>query len=224
MIGAWGWGGPPPVWDPDPVSRPMSRQPVLWPWLLFLLVSTGVAGGILWEVGPHLPSLPGVEARPSEPASPSAINERRRVRLFFPALTQFALREQERDIPRGALLTDDVRIILHELTTGGEPGARPPLPSGTELRQVFLDAFGILYLDFTQPIHALVGDFGPQAELAILAIVDTLTTSFSEVKRVQFLSHGEESAITLGPLDLRRPVTPELPSEASPPAVPQPTE
>jgi len=139
------------------------------------------------------------------------------VRLFFPQESGDALKEQERElVGHGATLTDDVRAVLSALASGNGPGVRPPLPTGLELRQVFLDAVGILYLDFGQGIHAVLASPGPQLELALSAIVTTLTTSFSEIKRVQFLSEGQELTEALEGVDLRRPLAPRFPGEESP--------
>jgi hypothetical protein len=89
---------------------------------------------------------------------------------------------------------------------------------------VFLDTFGIVYIDFGKGIQAVATAPGIQPELAILAVVTSLTTSFSQIKRVQFLAEGHELAVVAGGLDLRRPVTPRFPSEKSSPVVSQPQE
>ena len=90
---------------------------------------------------------------------------------------------------------------------------RPPVPPGTEVRQVFLDAFGILYLDFSKGFQAVVTAPDPQPDLAISAIVNTLTTSFSEIKRVQFLVEGQELTLTAGGWNLHGPLRPRFPWE-----------
>jgi hypothetical protein len=144
--------------------------------------------------------------------------ERRRVRLFFPQGTGEALKEVEREIPRRPVLAEEVRAVLRELTNG-EPGGRPPIPPAAEVRQVFLDAFGILYLDFNKEIQAVAEAPGEEPELAISAAVNSLAASFSEVKRVQFLVEGKEMASMAGRWDLRRPISPRFPGEVNPPVV-----
>ncbi len=125
---------------------------------------------------------------------------------------------------RRATLAEEVRATVQELAGGGLTGGRPPVPLGTELRQVFLDGFGIVYLDFSRGIQAVTTASGPEAELAISAIVTTLTTSFSEIKRVQFLVEGQEMTVMVGGWDLRRPVGPRFPGEEPPPPASQPVE
>jgi sporulation and spore germination protein len=151
------------------------------------------------------------------PQARPAVSEPLSVRLFFPQESGDALKEQERELSHGATLTEDVRAVLNALASGNGPGVRSPLPTGVELRQVFLDAVGILYLDFGKEIHTVLASPGPQLEVALSAIVTTLTTSFSEIKRVQFLSEGQELTEALGGVDLRRPIAPRFPGEESPP-------
>ena len=112
--------------------------------------------------------------------------------------------------------------MVAELAKGGGPGTAPPLPPETDIRQVSLDAFGILYLDFAAGIEALTAGDAARAELNISAVVLTLTANFSEVKRVQFLSAGSEVSAQIGSADLRRPLQPSFPGEESQPITLQP--
>ncbi len=197
-----------------------ARQARLWPWLGLLVVSLGVTAAIAWQILPAAIDLPSVRPRPPAPQStprPAAV-ERRRVRLFFPQESGDTLKELEREIPRRPLLAEEVRTVLRELANGVS-GGWPPIPATAEVRQVFLDAFGILYLDFNKEIQAVATAPDPQPELAISAIVTSLTTSFSEIKRVQFLVEGKEMAGMAGRWDLRRPVSPRFPGEENPPVV-----
>jgi len=202
-----------------------ARQARLWPWLGLLVVSWGVTAAIAWQILPTAVDLPGVRSRPPSPPStprPVAV-ERRRVRLFFPQEAGETLKELEREIPHRPILAEEVRAVLRELTNG-VPGVRPPVPPAIEVRQVFLDAFGILYLNFNKEIQAVAASPGAQPELAISAIVNSLTASFSEVKRVQFLVEGKEMAGMAGGWDLRRPLSPRFPGEDNHAVVPPPPE
>ncbi len=200
-----------------PGAAPPGR---LWPWLSLLVVSLGVTAAIAWQFLPAVIDLPSVRSRPSSPQSTAqpVVAERRRVRLFFPQETGETLKEVEREIPHRPILAEEVRAVLRELANG-QPGGRPPIPPATEVRQVFLDAFGILYLDFNKEIQAVAVAPGAEPELAISAIVNSLTASFNEVKRVQFLVEGKEMAGVAGGWDLGRPVSPRFPGEENPPVV-----
>ncbi len=191
------------------------RQPVLWPWLSLLIAALALSAVIVWQV--RLPSLdlPKIRSRvlPNQAAGQPTGAEGRRVRLFLPQGTGGTLMEVGREIPRRPTLTEDIRATLRELG-GGAPGARPPVAPGIEVRQVFLDAFGILYLDFSKGFYAAVTAPDPQPELSISALVTTLTTSFSEIKRVQFLIEGQEMPVVAGGYDLRGPIQSRFPGEA----------
>lgn len=204
-------------------TRPGLSRLGLWLWLGLLVISLALGSAIAWQILPTTLSLPSIRSRPSVPQSTPqpATAERRRVRLFFPQPSGGTLKELEREIPSGGNLAEDVRAVLRELATGA-PGVRPAIPPSAAVRQVFLDAFGILYLDFSREIQALVAAPGAQAEQAISAIVNSLTASFSEVKRVQFLIEGKEMAETAGGWDLRRPLTPRFPGGEKAPVVPRP--
>lgn len=205
---------------PSPMPR-VVRPPALWPWFSLFVTSLGVIAAILWTAWPSALSLQGVashRATPPIPAGP-APSERWRIRLFFPQESGDSLKEQERELSARGNLTADVRAVLRALAAGGGPGVLPPLPPGVEIRKAYLDAVGILYLDFDKGIRAVFGGSGPRSELALSAIVTTLTTSFSEIKRVQFLSEGHELTEVTGGVDLRRPAAPRFPGEEGPPAI-----
>ncbi len=202
-------------------SMPESvRQARVWPWLALLVISLGLTAALAWQLLPTVIDLPTVRSRPPSPHSTRqpVVVERRRVRLFFPQEKGETLKEVEREIPHRPILAEQVRAVLRELANG-QPGGRPPIPPATEVRQVFLDAFGILYLDFTKEIQAVAAAPGAEPELAISAIVNSLTASFNEVKRVQFLVEGKEMAVVAGGWDLGRPVSPRFPGEENLPVV-----
>jgi hypothetical protein len=191
-----------------------------------LVASAGVIAVIAWDVWPWTAEILFARPRSNGSASPSTpkAEETMRVRLFFPQEAKGILIEEEREIPRGFAFSDRVRAVLAELSKAEGTEARSPLPSGAELRQVFLDAFGILYLDFDKGIQALAGGDGIHTDLATSSIVLSLATNFSEVKRVQFLSEGEELTLLTGGVDLRSPLQPRLPDEEAQPVGSQPRE
>jgi hypothetical protein len=149
--------------------------------------------------------------------------EQVRVRLFFPHESKPTLVEEERDVRRRWGGVDAVRAVLQELTrpTGGSKAVAVPPPA--DIRQVFLDDFGVLYLDFGEGLQALVSGDRPNVDLMVSAIVLTLTANFSDVKRVQFLAEGRELAAQVGTMDLRRPLQPGFPGEGSQPTMSPPT-
>lgn len=192
------------------------RRGSIWPWLALLLTSAVVIAAIAWEVWPRtvdLSLLRPPTRRAQAPSAPAA--EPVRARLYFPRVAKATLAEEERAIPRRAVLADRVRAVLQELTRTSGQGGAPPCPPTAELQHVFLDQFGILYLDFSKGIEALRTGDETRATLAVSAIVLSLATNLSEVKRVQFLVEGREWAAQVGTVDLRRPLQPRFPEEES---------
>jgi hypothetical protein len=203
-----------------------ARRPVPWQWLGLLIAGLSVTAAMGWNLWPRPPDPLSVGSRPvtAQPAARPVAGERRRIRLFYPQESGEGLKEEEREIARRPTLPEEVRAVLQELTRGNVPGTRPPLPPGIEVRQVFLDALGIVYLDFSRGMQAVTAAPGAQAELAVSAILTTLITSFSEVKRVRFLVEGQELTGAAGGLDLRRPLSARFPGGAVPTVISQPQE
>jgi len=204
-----------------PPRRQARRR--LWPWLGLLALSLGVLAGIGWEVWPYSAIRPFALSRTAAEPSPaaSAGYERRAVRLFLIHEAKGVLIELSAQIPRRAGLADEIRSVLRLLADPVEGELRPPLPAGLEIHQIFLDAFGVLYLDCGPAILQLAT--GPTgSDLAISALALTLSSTFAEVKRVQILSRGQEVALLAGAVDLRRPVSPRFPGDEVPPLPPAP--
>ena len=196
----------------------------LWPWLALLLVSAAVVAGIAWEAWPRNVDLSLLRSRAPRPATPSAPTPQTvRVRLFFPYDARPQLAEEEREVVQWSVLEDGVRAVLQELTRVKGTGTQAPLPPAAEVEQVYLDSFGILYLDFGKGLEALASADAGRAALAVSAIALTLTTNFRDVKRVQFLLEGHEWAVQVGAADLRRPLQPQFPGEVSASSSSQPT-
>jgi len=197
----------------------------MWPWCTLLLTSAAVITAIAWEVWPRTIDLSLVRPRAQRSHATSAPTpEHVRVRLFFPHDAKANLVEEERAIPRRSILADGVRAVLQELTRASGKGAMPPCPPTAQLRHVFLDKFGILYLDFNKGIEALATGDESRAALAVSAIVLSLASNFSEVKRVQFLRDGHGWSTQVGTIDLRRPLQPQFLEEQTRSAVSKPPE
>jgi len=196
----------------------MSRQAARrrrWPWLGLGLVSLLVSGAILRDLASMEIWRSSLRMAPPAPVSRPAGGVRP-VRLFLPTEAG-TLREVEQEIPRGSPVGEEISMVLHEL--GDEDGGVSAL-SAAEAHHVFLDAFGILYVDVGSGFEQVLA--GPEpSEPAIRAIVSTLTANFEQVKRVQLLVGGHELASTAGSLDLRRPLTPPEPSAPAPLAQPE---
>jgi hypothetical protein len=190
------------------------RRPV-WPWALVLLAALAVSTAILGELWPLFASIGGFRPQTStaRPSAPESLGERY-VTLVIPAGDGRFIQRQHR-IQRRPLLADEVRAVLEALRRD----AHVP-PAGTEIRHVFLDAFGILYVDLDRQFQEWLEASSAAADPAIVAMVATLSASFEPIRRVQVLVEGEALAAQAGQLDLRRPVRPPDPEPPAPPADP----
>jgi hypothetical protein len=200
----------------------------MWLWLSLLVISVALSGIIFPHVWPLQAEFP-VFRSPRETPTPQPMarvgsGESRHIRLFFPQESGQGFREEDRQILRRATLAEEVRVALRELATPGTAGAATPLPQGTQVLQVFVDSFGIAYLDLTREYQRLRDAPAREAEWAIASVVTTLTTSFQEIKRVQFLSEGQELGLTVGPFDLRYPLRPRFPGAEEPDTTSPPQE
>lgn len=190
-------------------------QPAFWPWFVLLVLSLGVVGGIAWDIRQVSSSL-GIRSRAGSAAprprpAPVPI-EQRRIRLFFPETSSRLFREVERSVPRAGTLAAEVRAVVAQLAAGETHGEPPSVPSTVQVRHVFVDGFGILYLDLSADFKEVLSRPHPQPELAVAAIVNTLTATFPDVKRVQILLDGQEIPFVAGPLDLGHPLSPHYPA------------
>lgn len=83
-----------------------------------------------------------------------------------------------------------------------------PLPPGTEVREVWISTAGIAYIDFGADLPATMPK-GSLAEIhAVYGVVGTLTTSFPQIRAVQFLVNGSGVDTLTGHFDLAGPVSP----------------
>lgn len=187
---------------------PSRRGPSLWPWLVLLVGSLGITAGILWDLSPLLGAASVLRAR--GPIARTAADEspaQRRLRLIFPDAQGAGVRERDVDVPRRPLLRAEVQAAVAALQR--EAAA---MPDGLEVRHAFLDAFGILYVDFGPGFAAWVARDPAEAARGLRAALATLAASFDGVARVQFLAEGHEVSAAAAGLDLQRPLLPEPPA------------
>jgi spore germination protein GerM len=149
---------------------------------------------------PHLPS-PVQVRRDMEAAT-------RTVRLYFAAPTADRLQEEERNISRSASFVDEAKQAVAELIKGPQNGLAPTLPSGVELRQLYIDGRGVAYVDFSKDLQAKHPGGSNGELLTIYSIVNTLTANFDQIQRVKILVEGSEVLTLAGHIDTRHPFAP----------------
>lgn len=186
-----------------------SRRPGPAFWLTLLAASLLVSVAALWEILPAVTTSALFTEQvmlPPRRIDPPSRPESRPIRLVLPAEGGgFAARQVA--LPRRVMLRDDVEAVLQRW------GQESRLAVPGELRHVFLDAFGILYLDFGGLQPWILGLDAARGETVIRALCTTLAASLDGVTRVQFLADGRELEGPNDRLDLRRPIMASL-SEA----------
>lgn len=168
----------------------------------------------------------GVDA--GSPARPGEKDAERRisVRLYFEAPERAGLLPEERSVPFSDDLARQLRMVVEELVRGSTTGLLPTLPAGTKVLEVFVTARGVAYLDLSKEVAQLAGGGSKGELLTVYSIVNSLTTNFPAVKRVQILVEDKPVATLAGHVDLSRPLLPDLTfvalATASPGAAPAP--
>ena len=101
-------------------------------------------------------------------------------------------------------LAAQAQVALQTLAQAGQG----PLPRDTVIREVWVSPAGVAYVDFAADFPRTLGG-GSLAEIhAVYGVVGTLTSSFPNIRLVQFLVNGRPVDTFNGHLDLSRPLGP----------------
>jgi len=181
------------------------------------LAPSGLATGLRWLpvalVFGLAVAAPGcARRRPSAPpAMPTAVvasQETTTLVLFFVGEHGLLRREPREvaELPSGTQAR--VHLVLDELLGGSHSGLASPIPWAVSVQTVFADRKGQVFVDFSSPSQPSIA--GTSAELAfVYSIVNSVVANCPGVVGVQLLFGGKEIS-TLGNLDLRRPLAPNL--------------
>ena len=160
--------------------------------------------------------VPGDEAGDEATASPAAGDEAATeaghisVKLFFQATDQPALLMEERSVVYSADLARQLAIVVEEIIRGPKTGLLPTLAPGGKVLDVFVSTRGVAYVDLSKDVAA-GHPGGTRAELlSVYSVVNSLTTNFPAVKRVQILVDDRPAPTLAGHVDLLRPLSPDL--------------
>jgi spore germination protein GerM len=132
------------------------------------------------------------------------------VKLFFQAADRPGLVIEERSVTFSTDLSRQLRGVVEELVRGSKIGLGPTLAPETKVLDVFVTARGIAYVDLSK--DAVAGHLGgSEAErMTIYSVVNSLSTSFPAVKRVQILVEDKPAQTLAGHIDLTRPLPPDM--------------
>jgi spore germination protein GerM len=132
------------------------------------------------------------------------------VKLFFQAADRPGLVIEERPVTFSTDLSRQLRGVVEELIHGSKIGLGPTLAPETKVLDVFVTARGVAYVDLSKDV--VTGHpGGSEAErMTVYSVVNSLSTSFPAVKRVQILVEDKPAETLAGHVDLTRPLPPDL--------------
>lgn len=151
---------------------------------------------------------PGVPSLPIEIPIPAEEAQKKEIQLFFSLADEESLAPESREILISGDIADQIRATVEELIRGPHSvDLLPTLPSGTALREVFLDPIeGTVYVNLSKEV-VRNHPGGSQAEaLTVFSLVNTLTHNFHQIRKVQILIEGQEAETLAGHILIQRPL------------------
>jgi spore germination protein GerM len=164
-------------------------------WVLFVGLPRWTAPGE--AISAPAPGPPGAGAK----ASPKI-----HARLFYLAPSGTALHTIETEVEFAATPTEQARHIVEAQL---EPAPQPfvsPIPPGTRLRNLYLSADGVAYVDLSAEVSRKHTGGSLAEILTVYSVVNALTENMPAVSGVQILVEGREVDTLAGHVDLRRPL------------------
>ena len=151
------------------------------------------------------------EAAPSREAEPAKEPERKiSVKLFFPAGDRPGLVIEDRTVSFSNDLSQQLKVVVEELARGSQIGLGPSLPSGTRVLEVFVTARGVAYVDLSKEAATPKGRGSDDELITVYSVVNSLTSNFPAVKRVQIVIEDRQVPTLAGHVDLTRPLAPDM--------------
>ncbi len=174
----------------------------------------------------------GTAPKPAaEGDDPGSAQRRIDVKLFFQSAGAPGLVIEDRPVPYAEELSQQLRHVIEALVAGPKGGGVATLPPETRVLDVFVGGQGVAYVDLSGEASAKHAG-GSGAELmSVYSVVNSLTSNFPAVKRVQILIDDKPAATLAGHVNLGRPLFPDMtlllldmptPAGAIPPAPPAP--
>ena len=175
--------------------------------VLIALLVIIVGAVVLWSEKPTTLTRPA-PLRTASHSTPTHGGPKKTVVLFFVSQDQKILQVETREILGAATTTEDAKWTMAELVKGPESDLAPTLPRAAQVRNLFIDPSGTAYVDFDKELKEGHRG-GAQEELdSVFSIVETLTSNFAQIKRVQILVEGIELPTLAGNVDTRMPLSP----------------
>ena len=148
-------------------------------------------------------------AAPREEAA-GEVERKINVKLFFQAADRPGLVIEERPVTFSTDLSRQLRGVVEELVHGSKIGLGPTLAPDTKVLDVFVTARGIAYVDLSKDVVSGHPGGSEAERMTIYSVVNSLSTSFPAVKRVQILVQDKPAETLAGHIDLTRPLPPDM--------------
>jgi len=197
--------------------------------LLVLLIATVAFTAPRWarflrqplsSLGDDVSSI--IAAPPSGPEGAAEAERKINVKLYFEAPDGPGLLAEERAVPFSSDLARQLRTVIEALARGSTTGLGAPLAPETKVLEVFVTAAGVAYVDISKEALASVKGGSKDELLSVYAVVNSITTNFPAVKRVQILVDDHPLATLAGHVDVSRPLPADMTFLATPSPSPSP--
>lgn len=135
--------------------------------------------------------------------------EKKVVTLYFSEEEGEYLVGEKREIPKKESVEEEAKEAIIELIRGPRGELIPTLPSQTELLGLQLDQRGLARVNFNRALTKNHPGGSSAEMMTVYSVVNSLTSNFPNIKRVQFLVEGKQVETIAGHLSLRQSVPPK---------------
>ena len=144
-----------------------------------------------------------------KPEKKTAVKEKKIVTLYFSEEEGEYLVGEKREIPKKESVEEEAKEAIIELIRGPRGELIPTLPSQTELLGLQLDQRGLARVNFNRALTKNHPGGSSAEMMTVYSVVNSLTSNFPTIKRVQFLVEGKQVETIAGHLSLRQSVPPK---------------
>ena len=144
-----------------------------------------------------------------KPEKKIVVKEEKVVTLYFSEEEGEYLVGEKREIPKKESVEEEAKEAIIELIRGPRGELIPTLPSQTELLGLQLDQRGLARVNFNRALTKNHPGGSSAEMMTVYSVVNSLTSNFPNIKRVQFLIEGKQVETIAGHLSLRQSVPPK---------------
>lgn len=133
--------------------------------------------------------------------------EKIQTELYFSSIDGMFLVPENREVKKSDQINNQIKIVLLELINGPkDANLAPTIPYGTNINEVYIDQQNTAYIDFTNEIKENHSGGSTGELLTVYSIVNTITSNFHNVKKVQILINQDTVDSLAGHIDISMPI------------------